>query len=244
MHAVVAGRLVRVARPGALDDVAPSQAAATARLVTSKLEAQGRTTVVVLVDACPVGVLAITDEIRADASRAVGRLGELTGAPAVLLTGDNSRAARAVAGEVGIAEVRASLLPTDKVAAVQELQADGTRLGLVGDGFNDAPALAAAHLGVAMGGHGHGSDLALEAADVVMVGDELGSLPAAINISRQARRVVKANLAFAAVVIAALVGLDLAGHLPLPLGVVGHEGSTVVVGLNGLRLLRRRHWRP
>jgi heavy metal translocating P-type ATPase len=244
VRAVVGGRRIGVARPGALDDLAPSDrgAAARAREAVAGLEAAGRTAVVVLCDGEPVGVLGVVDELRSDAPAAAARLAEVTGAPGVLITGDNPRAAAAVAGEVGIDDVRAGLLPQGKVAAVRDLQAGGTRLAVVGDGVNDAPALAAAHVGVAMGRHG--SDLALETADVVVVRDELAALPAAVGLSRHARRVVAANLVIAATVIVALVAVDLAGHLPLPLGVAGHEGSTVVVGLNGLRLLRRRHWRP
>ena len=126
--------------------------------------------------------------------------------------------------------MRAGLLPDGKVEAVRELQAAGRRVLLVGDGINDAPAMAAAELGVAMGRHG--SDLALETSDAVIVRDDLATLPKVVGMSWRAHRVVKANLAFAATVITVLVIWDIIWILPLPLGVAGHEGSTVVVGLN------------
>ena len=201
-----------------------------------EFERSGCTTSVVVVDHRPVGVLALTDQVRAEAADAVAAIARLTGAAPVLLTGDNAGAAERVARQVGIADVRAGLLPEDKVVAVRELAALGERVVVVGDGVNDAPALAAAHAGVAMGGAG--ADLTLQAADVVIVRDDLSVLPALIELSGRARRVVVANLVIAAVFITGLVAWDLFGHLPLPLGVAGHEGSTVLVGLNGLRLLR------
>jgi P-type E1-E2 ATPase len=189
----------------------------------------------------PVGVLGLADRLRPGAAEMVAALASSTGAPPVLLTGDNERAAGRLAEEVGITDVRAGLLPADKVAHVRALQEQGHRVMLVGDGVNDAPAMAAAHLGVAMGRRG--SDLALETADAIVVRDDLATLPKAVELSRRAHRVVRANLAFAATVITALVVADLVWILPLPLGVAGHEGSTVVVGLNGLRLLRSSVWR-
>jgi P-type E1-E2 ATPase len=192
------------------------------------------------VDGRVVAVFGMTDQLRPDADTAVAAVTMLTGQAPVLLTGDNAAAARQLADQVGIAEVRAALLPHDKVAAVRDLQVDGGRLVMVGDGINDAPALAAAHLGIAMGGAG--SDLTLQTADAVVIGDDLRTIPAVIALSRRARRVVVANLAIAATFIAVLVVWDLVGTLPLPLGVAGHEGSTIIVGLNGLRLLRRGAW--
>jgi P-type E1-E2 ATPase len=145
-----------------------------------------------------------------------------------------------LAAEVGISDVRAGLLPHDKVAAVRGLQADGTAVAVVGDGVNDAPALAAAHVGLAMGRLG--ADLTLDTADAIIVRDELAAIPAVIDLSRRARRIVMQNLCFAGVVICALVTVDLFSHLPLPIGVAAHEGSTVLVGLNGLRLLSSGSW--
>ncbi|MER5354151.1 heavy metal translocating P-type ATPase [Kitasatospora sp. NPDC002551] len=230
VRAVVEGTVVAVGAPGPYRD----HPAVTA------LETAGRTAVLVLRDGEPAGVLGLADRPRAQAAGAVRALTALTGRPPVLLTGDNPRAAARLAAEVGLTEVRGGLLPHEKAAAVHELAAGGRRVLMVGDGVNDAPALAAAHTGVAMGRAG--SDLALETADAVLVHDELAAVPAVVALSRRARRLVVQNLVIAGTAIALLVVWDLAGTLPLPLGVAGHEGSTVIVGLNGLRLLRERAW--
>ncbi|MFH8464502.1 heavy metal translocating P-type ATPase [Streptomyces sp. NPDC017991] len=198
------------------------------------------TAVVVRVDGVRAGWLLLADRLRPGAPAAVTALNRLTTAPPVLLTGDNPRAAHAVAERTGIPSdgVRAGLLPHEKAEAVRDL---GGRVLLVGDGVNDAPALAAAHTGIAMGRAG--SDLALETADGVLVHDDLTAVPKAVALSRRARRLVVQNLCLAGAFIGVLVVWDLAGHLPLPLGVAGHEGSTILVGLNGLRLLRESAWR-
>ncbi|MFE7838326.1 heavy metal translocating P-type ATPase [Streptomyces sp. NPDC057474] len=233
VRATVEGRVVTVGRPGESRGVADGGIAGSG-------DFEG-TTVFVSRDGVAVGALTLADRLRQDAPAAVAALSAVTGASPVLLTGDNARAAAQVAADTGIADVRAGLLPEGKVEAVRELQDGGRKVLFVGDGVNDAPALAAAHAGVAMGRAG--SDLALETADAVVVRDELGAIPSVVRLSRAARRLVVQNLVIAGVCIAVLVVWDLVGHLPLPLGVAGHEGSTVVVGLNGLRLLRESAWR-
>jgi heavy metal translocating P-type ATPase len=237
VRARVSGHLVEIGSPARL--LGPGVGAAIAAQVAD-LEDGGQTVAVVRIDARPAALLGIADQIRPGAHGAVARITAVTGSVPLLLTGDNQRAASRLAAQAGIIDARAGLLPQDKVEAVRALQADGRRVLLVGDGVNDAPALAAAHIGVAMGRAG--SDLALDTADAVIMRDDLTTVPAIIRLSRSARRVVTANLAIAATIIGALVIWDLAGHLPLPLGVLGHEGSTVVVGLNGLRLLRKSAW--
>ncbi|MFQ6856222.1 heavy metal translocating P-type ATPase [Streptomyces sp. 35M1] len=236
VSATIAGSTVQVGSPAHLAPAGRLGVAADVRA----LEDEGRTAVLVLRDGAPAGVLGIADRLRPDTKATVAALTELTGRPPVLLTGDNERAARRLAAELGLTDVRAGLLPQDKVAAVREWEAQGLRVLVVGDGVNDAPALAAAHIGIAMGKAG--SDLALETADAVVVRDELAAIPAVVALSRRARRLVLQNLAIAGTFIAALVAWDLIGTLPLPLGVAGHEGSTVIVALNGLRLLRETAW--
>ncbi len=251
VRAHVAGHLVEIGSPAhLLSEPAPgagpartpvAELAGPARTLVAELEDGGHTAVVMLLDGRPAAVLALADRIRPEAAEAVARLTALTHAAPVLLTGDNPRAAARLAAQTGITDVRAGLLPQDKVAAIRELQQEGARVALVGDGVNDAPALATAHTGVAMGRTG--ADLTLDAADAVITRDELATVPTVIALARRARRLVMANLAIAATFIVVLVAWDLLGELPLPLGVAGHEGSTVIVGLNGLRLLRTAAWR-
>ncbi|GAB3276197.1 heavy metal translocating P-type ATPase [Kineosporia babensis] len=200
----------------------------------------GRTAVLVEIDHELSAVLSFTDRLRPNAAQAVAAVTALTEQPPVLLTGDNAAAAEHVASQAGLQVSKAELLPEEKLGQVRQMQHDGERVLFVGDGINDAPALAAAHSGVAMGA---GSDLTLQTADAVVVRDDLTAVPAVIALSRRARRVVIANLCIAAGFITVLVLWDLFGHLPLPLGVAGHEGSTIIVGLNGLRLLREKAWR-
>jgi heavy metal translocating P-type ATPase len=227
--ATVHGHVITVGRPDMRADAAHAA------------DSADDTVVVVERDGAPVGTLALTDRLRPDAPETVSALTALTVTSPVLLTGDNSRAAARVATATGITGVRAGLLPEDKVLAVRDLQQADHKVLFVGDGVNDAPALAAAHSGIAMGRAG--SDLALETADAVVVRDELAAIPSVVRLSRAARRLVTQNLVIAGTFITTLVLWDLVGHLPLPLGVAGHEGSTVLVGLNGLRLLRESAWR-
>ncbi|MER8232706.1 heavy metal translocating P-type ATPase [Streptomyces sp. NPDC094049] len=235
--ATVDGRVIAVRSPARLPD---RSGHGTHQAVVMALEEAGRTVVVVARDGEPVGVLGLADRLRPDAAATVAALTRLTGRTPVLLTGDNERAARHLAAEVGITDVRAGLLPQDKAAAVKEWEAEGRRVLMVGDGVNDAPALAAAYTGIAMGKAG--SDLALETADAVVVRDELSTVPSVVRLSRTARRLVVQNLVVAGAFVTVLVAWDLIATLPLPLGVAGHEGSTVIVGLNGLRLLREAAW--
>jgi heavy metal translocating P-type ATPase len=238
VRATVEAHSIEVGSPRhLLPDADPSNPMTAA---VADLEAAGKTVVVVAVDGVPAGILALADQLRPGAADTVAELTALAGTAPVLLTGDNRRAATTLAAQLGITDIRAGLLPQDKVTAVRDIENGGRRVLLVGDGVNDAPALAAAHTGVAMGRAG--SDLALETADAVIVRDDLATLPAVLALSRRARRIVIANLAIATTFITGLVLWDLLGHLPLPLGVAGHEGSTVIVGLNGMRLLAQGAW--
>jgi heavy metal translocating P-type ATPase len=235
VRATVDGRRVVVRSAAASDRRDPGTDAAVGRA-----ESAGCTVLVAVVDDAPSGVLALTDRIRPDAAATIDRLGALIADEPLVLTGDGSAAAMRAADQVHIRDVRAPLLPAQKAAAVADLQAAGKRVIYVGDGINDAPALTTADVGVAMA---HGADLAMETSDVVIVADELAVVPALITLSRCARKVMVQNLLLAATVIAALVSIDLISTLPLPAAVAGHEGSTLVVALNGLRLLGAGSWR-
>jgi Cd2+/Zn2+-exporting ATPase len=181
-----------------------------------------------------VGRVLLKDQIRAE-SRAVLMALKAGGIRTVMLTGDRSHAAEAVGRELGLDEVRAGLSPEDKVAAVQSLRESGHKVAMVGDGVNDAPSLAAAYVSVAMGARG--SDAALEQAEVILMHDRIENFLAAQRLSRRARAIIRQNLTIALGVVIVMVVATAFGVVPLALGVGAHEGSTVVVCLNSLRLL-------
>jgi len=185
-----------------------------------------------------LGFIAVADKVRAEAPAMIAKLRALGVKRIAMLTGDGPRVAAAVAKACGVDEVYADLLPQDKVRVITNLKLAG-KTAMIGDGVNDAPALATADVGVAMGAAG--TDVAMETADVVLMSDALDGIPFTLALSRRTRTVVFQNLAFALGVIVVLIISALGFHLPLPLGVVGHEGSTVLVCLNGLRLLGFRN---
>lgn len=206
-----------------------------------RLQNEGKTSVVVArIDASEqhadlLGVVAFADQLRPEAAAVVEDLKQLGIVKVVMLTGDNERVARAIAAEVGVDAYYADLLPEDKIRIVKELEAEYGSVAMIGDGVNDAPALAGASVGVAMGAAG--TDVALETADVVLMSDDLTNIPYVIDLSHQTRRTLIVNLGFAlAMIVVMIIGIFTIG-LPLPLAVIGHEGGTVLVSLNGLRLL-------
>ena len=206
------------------------------RNAQARLETMGRTTMIVRHGDRFLGLLGVMDTPRDDARPAIDALRALGVDRVVMLSGDNQRVATAVASHVGITEANGELLPADKVDAINELAAmEG--VAMVGDGVNDAPALAAAHVGVAMGAAG--SDVALETADIALLADRLAGLPTAVGLARRASRTIKQNLYFSLGVVAALIPLTIAG-VGISIAVIAHEGSTLVVVANALRLLNYR----
>jgi Cd2+/Zn2+-exporting ATPase len=232
---VVAGRQVAVGHPHRVAQQVAS-AAIAARL--QDLEAAGRTAVLCAVDGEPAALFGITDRPRATAREVIDALRAADVQEVAMLTGDNARAAEAVANEIGVDSFHAGLLPSDKLARLRDLRAQHGRVAMVGDGVNDAPALAAADVGIAMGGAG--AHVALETADVVLMTDDLTRLPEAIGLARFSRRIILQNLVIALGVIAVLAPTAALGGATLGVAVVFHEGSTVLVVLNALRLLAYR----
>ncbi len=200
-------------------------------------EQEGKTVVWVAYAQQILGIIAVADTVRPTAAQSIALLKRLGITPIVMLTGDNQRTAEQIGREIGIDLVDADLLPTGKVEAIRQLQHQYQSVAMVGDGINDAPALAQASIGIAMGVTG--SDVALETADVVLMADRLEQLAYAIDLSRRAERIINQNIAVALSAIAILLIANFTGNMTLPLGVLGHEGSTVLVILNGLRLLKK-----
>ncbi len=243
VHAVVDGRTIHIGNPRYVETVLddrPIEGLEDGLKAVRDLEADGKTSVLVVSEVddrlAVLGWLAFTDTIRSDAAEMIEELRERGVEQLVMLTGDNERVAQYVADELGIDEVYAGLLPEEKVDHVAALQERYEAVAMVGDGVNDAPALATADISVGMGGAG--TDVALETADIVLMSDKLDRLPYAFALSKETRRTLYINFAIAFGAIAIMVLAILTAGIPLPVAVVGHEGSTVLVSLIGLRLLR------
>lgn len=203
-----------------------------------RLEAEGRSTVVVSQNGDFLGVLGLADAPRPNVGQTMERLRRLGIRHLVMLTGDNQEVAQRIAQTVGVTDVRAELLPEHKLDAIKQLQAEYGSVAMTGDGVNDAPALATATVGIAMGGAG--TAVALETADVALMGDDLSRLPFAVGLSRASRTIIRQNLGISLGVIGLLIVTSVLGLVQLSGAVILHEGSTIIVVLNALRLLKYR----
>jgi Cd2+/Zn2+-exporting ATPase len=239
VRATVGGQVVAVGSRRYFDGLILAESTAITREL-ERLQGEGKTAMLVARlepdgGARPLGVVAVADALRPDAAAVVRDLKSLGVERVVMLTGDHAQVAQAIGRQAGVDEVYADLLPEAKLRLIKELRSQFGSVAMVGDGVNDAPALASATLGIAMGAAG--TDVALETADVVLMADDLHNVPYVIALSRATRRTLVANLGFALFMIALMLLTVFSVSLPLPLAVIGHEGGTVLVSLNGLTLL-------
>ncbi|WP_303164683.1 cation-translocating P-type ATPase [Corynebacterium sp.] len=204
--------------------------------IAAEQEQLGRTAMFVTVDGRGVGVISVADSIREDAKEMVDELHAAGVKKVVMLTGDAQRVAEAVAREVGIDEVHAGLLPEDKQAVIEKLQEDGYTVGMVGDGVNDAPALATANTGIAMGAAG--TSVAIETADIALMRDDMLALPQAIRLAKKTVRIMRQNIVVSLLTVVALMAGIFAGDVTMAIGMLVHEASVLLVIVNAMRLLR------
>lgn len=235
-RAVVDQEMHWIGSPRLFEELGISIDAAKADI--ERLQTQGKTVVLIGTQDAVLGVIGVADEIREEARSVVHGLRNLGVHATVMLTGDNEKAARAVSEAIGVDRYMAELLPDDKVHAVQSLSDQYGPVAMVGDGINDAPALATATVGIAMGGAG--TDAALETADIVLMADDLDKLPYTVQLSRKTLRIIKQNVYFSIIIKLIAVAAVFPGWLTLWLAILSDMGATVIVTLNGMRLLRSR----
>lgn len=233
LKAVVEGHTYAIGKP----DFVGKEIAVNFKNGALQTLAEDGKTVVFLKDEHGIAALvALKDVVREEAKQAVAALKEL-GIDVMMLTGDNETTAKAIAQEAGVTNYIAECLPETKVEHIKQYKKDYEHVGMVGDGINDAPALATASVGIAMGG---GTDVALETADVVLMKNDLSKIAYAVKLSRKMQRIVKQNVIFSLTVIMLLIISNFFQAISLPFGVIGHEGSTILVILNGLRMLSKK----
>jgi len=200
------------------------------------LQNQGKTAMVVGTEKEMLAVIAVADEVRESSKEVIQKLHQLGIKKTIMLTGDNKGTANAIGGHVGVSDIQAELMPQDKLDYIKQLRSQYGNVAMVGDGVNDAPALAASTVGIAMGGAG--TDTALETADVALMGDDLRKLPFTVKLSRKALNIIKANITFAIAIKLIALLLVIPGWLTLWIAILSDMGATLLVALNGMRLMK------
>ncbi|MFZ5856886.1 MAG: heavy metal translocating P-type ATPase [Chloroflexota bacterium] len=234
LRAVTDGRTFWIGNQKLMDD-AGVRLSEEALQQAQSLQRSGKTLMWVAEDQRAIGILALADTLRREAAPTMRALKKIGVKHTIMLTGDNARSASAIASEIGLTDFRADLMPENKLTIIRELVNEYGQVAMIGDGVNDAPALANATVGIAMGGAG--TDVALETADVALMGDDLSKLPFVVGLGRATRRIIVQNLAIALGVIGLLIVTSLTGIISIGVAVIFHEGSTLVVVANALRLL-------
>jgi len=236
VQAKVNGVLYYIGSPGLFEELLPAGIPEETKKTIVDLQKQGKTVMVLGTKIEMLALIAVADEVRENSREVIQRLHELGIKKIVMLTGDNPATAEAIGKKLGIGEVQAELLPQDKLEFIKQLRSDGSKVAMVGDGVNDAPALATSTVGIAMGGAG--TDTALETADIALMADDLKKLPFTIRLSRQALRIIKQNITFSLAIKAIALLLIVPGWLTLWMAIFADMGATLIVTLNGLRLLK------
>ena len=236
IKATIQNEMYYVGSPNLFEEILPNHIDQTISVQISRLQTQGKTVMILGTAYEILGLVAVADQVRTTSKEVIEKLHQLGIEKTVMLTGDNQRTAEAIGQEVGVTDIRADLLPEDKLNFIKELRERYSSVAMVGDGVNDAPALAASTVGVAMGGAG--TDTALETADIALMSDDLSKLPFTIKLSRRALRTIKQNITFSLVVKAIALLLVIPGWLTLWIAIFADMGATLIVTLNSLRLLK------
>lgn len=234
LRGVTNGKTIWIGNPKLMDEAGVTLAA-DAIAKAQSFQQSGKSIMWVAVDKTSIGLVALADTLRQEAAGTMKALKKIGVEHTIMLTGDNSRSASAIAAQVGLTDFRADLMPENKLTIIRELVKEYGQVAMVGDGVNDAPALANATVGIAMGGAG--TDVALETADVALMGDDLSKLPFAVGLGRATRNIIMQNLFVSLGVIAILIIASLTGIVSIGIAVIFHEGSTLLVVANALRLL-------
>lgn len=233
---IVDEKMYYVGSPNLFDEILTTDIPENLKSTISELQNQGKTVMVAGNETEILGLLAVADEVRGNSKAVLQKLHSIGIQETIMLTGDNTGTAKAIGNQVGVSNIQAELLPQDKLAFIKELRNKYDRVAMVGDGVNDAPALAASTVGIAMGGAG--TDTALETADIALMADDLGKLPFTVKLSRKALAIIKQNITFSLGIKLVALLLVIPGWLTLWIAIFADMGATLIVTLNGLRLLR------